>query len=289
MYAQFDLLTPTEMDEALAVLAGVESENDCVPLGGGTNLIVEFRALGTAPPTLMSVARLSGLRGISIADGSVTLGGATTVSDILRHREMPAAGAALIDAAKVFGGQMVRNTATVAGNICFGSPAADLVPPLLALDAVITLKSNRGGRDVPLSEYFTGYKSSVRKPNELLTAISWPVPPDNSISTFYKLARRKGDAISVLGVAVSLTRENGSCSKARIALGCVGPCVMRATKAETLLEGRVLTPSLIEAAADKAMEEASPIDDVRASAAYRKQQVRILVRRLLGRTLENLS
>jgi carbon-monoxide dehydrogenase medium subunit len=142
---------------------------------------------------------------------------------------------------------------------------------------------------MPLAEFFTGYKTSLRKPNELVTAISWPVPSDNSISNFYKLARRRGDAISVLGVAVSLTQENGSCSKARIALGCVGPCVMRATKAETLLEGRVLTPDLIEAAADKAMQEASPIDDVRASAEYRKLQVRVLVRRLLGQTLENLS
>jgi len=289
MYAHFDLLTPTNMDEALGALAGDRVKNDIMPLAGGTNLIVDIRARGTAPGTLMSIAQLSDLRGISIADGRVTLGGATTVSDILRHPDMPTAAAALVESATVFAGQMVRNTATVAGNICFGSPAADLVPPLLVLDAVVTLVSTQGSRDVPLSEYFTGYKTSVRKPDELLTAVSWTLPSDTSTSCFYKLARRKGDAIAVLGVAVSLGLENGRCEKARVALGCVGPNVIRATKAEAFLGGQELTPALIDSAANKAMEEASPIDDVRASAEYRKQQVQVLVRRLLGQTLENID
>jgi carbon-monoxide dehydrogenase medium subunit len=202
---------------------------------------------------------------------------------------MPAVGAALADAARVFAGQMVRNTATVAGNICSGSPAADLVPPLLALDATVTLQSNRGIRHLPLADYFTGYKTSVRMPDELLTAVSWPVPSKNSSSGFYKLARRKGDAIAVLGVAVSLSLENGVCSTVRIALGCVGPCVMRAIRAEALLDGHVLTPDLVEAAATRAMEEVTPIDDVRASGEYRRQQVQVLVRRLLNQALENLT
>ena len=293
MYANFDLVVPTDMDEALAALSvapvmqGDQKENDCVPLGGGTNLIVEIRALGIAPETLVSVAQLASLRGISVADGRVILGGATTVSEILRHPEMPVVGAALVDAAKVFAGQMVRNTATVAGNICCGSPAADLVPPLLSLGAVVTLQNNSGRRDVPLAEYFTGYKSSVRRPDELMTAVSWPLPPEHSTSCFYKLARRKGDAITVLGVAVSMSMENGACSDARIALGCVGPYVMRAVKAESLLEGQTLTTDLIEA--NQAMEESNPIDDVRASAEYRKQQVPVLVRRLLTQVRNEIS
>lgn len=289
MYAQFDLLTPSDADEVLGALAASKGENGAVLLGGGTNLIVDIRARGSAPDTLVSIAQIPGLRGISITEDRVTVGGATTVSEILRHPDMAQAAPALVDAARVFAGQMVRNTATIAGNICYGSPAADLVPPLLALDAEVTLESKRGSRTVPLSEYFTGYKTSVREPDELMTAVSWPLPSNTSASGFYKLARRKGDAITVLGVAVSLSLENGQCAKARIALGCVGPCVIRANDAEAILEGSEPTPELIEAAAAKAMEDANPIDDVRASAEYRKQQVQVLVRRLLGQAHRALT
>ncbi|MFQ5567118.1 MAG: FAD binding domain-containing protein, partial [Paracoccaceae bacterium] len=184
---------------------------------------------------------------------------------------------------------MVRNTATIAGNICSGSPAADLVPPLLALDAVVTLECSGGSRDVPLAEYFTGYKTSVRKPNELLTRISWPELPAGSTSLFYKLARRKGDAITVVGVAVSLAVESGVCTRARIALGAVAPFVERARAAEKMLEGSALDPGLIEAAAQRAAQQSRPIDDVRASGKYRRQQVFVLVRRLVSRAWQSLS
>ena len=162
-------------------------------------------------------------------------------------------GTALVQAATVFAGQMVRNAATVAGNIACGSPAADLVPPLLSLDAEVTLTSTRGSRTVALCDYYTGYKSDARAPDELITAISWPGPEANTFGTFYKLARRKGDAITVTGVAVSIGISDGRCVRARIALGSVAPIPMRARKAESLLEGQVLTPERIAAAAKAAL------------------------------------
>ncbi len=289
MYAEFDLLVPERLDQALAMIAGAKTPEDAAPLGGGTNLVVEMRAKGAGPAALVSVGRLADLRGISIGADRVTIGGATTVSDILRHPGMARAGAALVESAKAFAGQMVRNTATVAGNICCGSPAADLVPPLMALGASVTLQSGKGTRTVPLDAYFTGYKTSVRRPDELITAITWPLSRDASASRFYKLGRRMGDAITMVGVSVFVAMKGGTFTEVRIALGAVGPCVFRATTAEALLRGQAPTPALIARAAAEAAAEASPIDDIRASGEYRKQQVQVLVGRLLGQTIESLS
>jgi len=195
----------------------------------------------------------------------------------------------MVAAARVFGGQMVRNAATVAGNIASGSPAADLVPPLLSLDAEITLASREGRRVVPLDDFFVGYKESVRQPEELITEISWNRPSRNWANVFYKLGQRKGDAIAIVNVAVSIGVEAGKCTLARIALGSVCPTVIRAKGAEDSLLGRLLTPALIDAAARQAVEECDPIDDVRASAEYRSHVVRVLTRRLTTQAWEGIS
>jgi carbon-monoxide dehydrogenase medium subunit len=286
MHAQFDLLMPTAFDEALDVLA---EDGECMPLAGGTNVLVDLRARAIAPKTLMSLGKLADLRLIEATDAQVILGGGSTVSDILRHPDMGRFGASLSAAADVFAGQMVRNTATVAGNICCGSPAADLVPPLLVLDAQVTLHSTRGTREVPLAEFFIDYKQNVRAPDELLTRVVWPKPPSNSADLFHKLARRKGDAVTVVGIAVALTLDGDKCRRARIALGAVAPTVKRATRAESMLEGETLTPALIEAAARQAADAGSPIDDVRATGEYRRHGVHVLTRRLLNQAWEKLS
>jgi CO/xanthine dehydrogenase FAD-binding subunit len=281
MHSEFELQTPERLEDALAVLAR-SGQPAMLPLAGGTNVIVDLRAGRLAPEGLVSLARIEALRWIRRSGGRVAMGGRTSVSDLLRSPEVAEHGASLVEAARVFAGQMVRNTATVAGNIACGSPAADLVPPLMALDADLALTSAEGSRRVPISDYFTGYKQDVRKANELISEISWAVPGPGSTNLFYKLARRKGDAITVTGVAVSLTVADGVCTRARIALGAVAPVVMRARAAEALIEGRALTPAVIDAAGRRAAEECRPIDDIRASAAYRRHTVHMLTRRLIG-------
>ena len=285
MYATFDLDRPLDIAEALALL----KTKGAVALAGGTNLIVDLRAGRENPQRVVSLDKLETLRGIRQAGGKITIGGRTTVTDLLRSPLIAKSAPALASSAKQFAGQMVRNTATVAGNIACGSPAADLVPPLFALDAELTLVSPRGQRTVPIASFFTGYKKDVRRPGELISRISWKAPPSRSCGLFYKLARRKGDAITVVGVAVSMTAERGRCARARIALGAVGPTVFRAHEAEAILEGQAPTPALIEAAARAAAAAARPIDDIRASAAYRRHGVHVLVRRLLGQAWEKLS
>jgi carbon-monoxide dehydrogenase medium subunit len=163
------------------------------------------------------------------------------------------------------------------------------VPPLLVLDAELTLTSKRGARVLPLSEFFLGYKKMARRSDELVTEVAWDLPPANSTNRFYKLARRKGDAITVVGLAVALAVTDGTCTTARIALGAVAPTVRRATKAEAMLTGQALSPALIEAAARQAAEEAEPIDDVRASAEYRRHGVHVLTRRLVTQAWDSLT
>jgi CO/xanthine dehydrogenase FAD-binding subunit len=285
MYATFDLDRPGDLAGALALLKA----KGAVALAGGTNLIVDVRAGRENPRRVVSLDKLDSLRGIRQAGGKVVIGGRSTVTDLLRSPIIAKTAPALVESARQFAGQMVRNTATVAGNIACGSPAADLVPPLFALDAELTLASPRGQRTVPIASYFTGYKKDVRRPGELITRISWKAPSPRSRALFYKLARRKGDAITVVGVAVALDIERGICRRARIALGAVAPTVFRAREAEAMLEGQTLTPALIESAAKAAAAAARPIDDVRASAAYRRHGVHVLVRRLLGQAWEQLS
>lgn len=285
MEARFDLEMPESCDEALTLLA----EDGAMPIAGGTNLIVDLRAKRVRPKRLVSLDRISELRGVSAANGQVVIGARTTVTDLLRDPLIGAAAPSLVQAASAFAGQMVRNTATVAGNIACGSPAADLVPPLLSLDAHVALRSAQGERIVPLAGFFVDYQKNVLQPGEIISTIGWERLPQRACSLFYKLARRKGDAITVTGVAVTLAVENGACTRARIALGAVAPVVFRARKAETMLQGEALTPALITAAAAVAAEASRPIDDIRASARYRRDMVHVLTRRLLSRAAERLS
>ncbi len=287
MIAEFELETPDRLDAALALLA----EGDAgpgAPLAGGTNLIVDLRSGRESPGRVVDLGAIDALRGIEAGADTITLGARTTVTDLLTAPEIAAHAPALVEAARVFAGQMVRNAATVAGNIACGSPAADLVPPLMTLDAEVTLASAAGERAVPLAAYYTGYRADVRRADELITRIRWPRPPENSTHSFYKLARRKGDAITVVGVSVALSVEGGRCARARIALGAVAPMVVRAPKAEAMLEGAALTPALIEDAARQAVAECAPIDDIRASAAYRRHSVHVLTRRLVTAAWDRL-
>lgn len=284
MYAEFDLISPNSLQEALEALGS--DKKGAVPLAGGTNVLLDVRSQRIAPDHLLDLSRVGGSRDITVADGRVTLGPRTTVSDLLASPDIARIAPALTEAARVFAGQMVRNAATVAGNIACGSPAADLVPPLMCLDAEVELASIRGTRNLALADYYVGYKVDRREEDELITSISWPVPDANTHGGFYKLARRKGDAITMVGVAVSIGFGAEGCERARIALASVAPTPMRATRAEDLLLGGKLTQEKIAAAARAAAEDCSPIDDVRATGEYRRHMVAVLVARMINRAVE---
>lgn len=288
IYTNFELCLPDDLAGALQLLAQDDGA-DAAVLAGGTNLIGDMRSRRCQPQRVIGLTRLHELRSIDSTSERVSIGGATTVSDLLASADIAAAAPSLADASRRFAGQMVRNVATVAGNIACGSPAADLIPPLMSLDAELTLSCKSGTRQVPIDQFFLGYKKDVRRRDELITSVSWPRLPSNSSNVFYKLARRQGDAITITGVAVTLCVTQGKCVKVRIALGSVGPTVVRAKMAEAMLEDQALTPAMIAAAALQAVSECNPIDDVRASAEYRRHTVEVITRRLVSQAWEKLS
>ena len=288
MYAPFELEMPGDLAGALNALA-VGGDAKTVPIAGGTNLIVDMRAGRERPDRVVALGTVGELRGMEFGPERVSIGGGATVTDLLQSPGIAEEAPSLIDSARLFAGLMVRNTATVAGNIACGSPAADLVPPLLTLDADVTLASISGTRTLLLDRYYLDYKRDMRRTDELIIRVSWPRLPKPAVNTFYKLARRKGDAITVTGVALTLAAAEGVCTRARIALGAVAPIVLRARKAEAVLEGRAPTPALIDEAAAAAAAAASPIDDVRASADYRLHAVEALTRRLVAQAWDRLD
>ncbi len=170
MLPEFDLLRPKTMPEALDMLADAGT----MPIAGGTNVVVDLRAGKHQPRALVDVSRLPGLRGVRREDGHLVIGGGTTISDLLHDPLIAQHAPALREAALVFANPLIRNRATVAGNLVDASPAADTAPPLLALDAEVELSSKAGVRRVPLADFLVGVRKTLRRPDELLTAVRCP-------------------------------------------------------------------------------------------------------------------
>jgi CO/xanthine dehydrogenase FAD-binding subunit len=288
MLAEFDMLMPKSLPEALQMLA--ERGAALAPVAGGTNVIVDLRSGRHCPAALLDLSQLAELEGVRRENGHIVIGARTTLSDVLTHPLIAEHGAALREAAAVFANPLVRNRATVGGNIADGSPAADTAPALLALGAGVDLVSVQGTRTVPLEDFFVGVRRTQRRPDELLAAIRWPMPPAGSAGGFTKFGLRRADAIAVLSAAVMVEFDgSGTCSRARIALGAVAPRPIRCPAAEEALQGKPLAADTIDAAARLAAETASPIDDIRGSAGYRRRVVAVLVRRLLEGAGEKLA
>jgi len=195
----------------------------------------------------------------------------------------------LVQAARVFANPLIRNRATVGGNLSDASPAADSAPPLLIADAEVELMSQAGSRRVPLAEFFIGVRKTQLKPGELIKTVYFPIASPQCKFGYYKLGLRKADAISVVSVAVMLEGQKGRCTRARIALGSVAPVPTRALAAEEALRNQPIGDALLSEAARLAAESASPISDLRSSADYRRRMVAVLVRRLLDQVTVELK
>ena len=286
MLPRFELLMPESLPEALMMLG--DGELDASPLAGGTNLIPDMRAGKRRPDVLVNVHGLRELREIRRDNGHMVVGSGVTIAELLESQLMAEHGAVLVAAAQRFANPLVRNRATLGGNLGNASPAADMAPPLLVLDAEIELSTSDGRRWVSLQNFFVNVCDTVCEPSELITAVRWPVPPPRSLGDFHKVMLRKAMAISVVSAAAHICLdEEGRCQQVRIALGAVAPTPVRASEAEELLRGERLTPDLIEKARPVACGAASCIDDVRSSAAYREQVTAVLVRRLLNQLAED--
>ena len=278
-------LAPTRLLQALAALA---MPGGATVLAGGTDLMPQRRA-GRLPAghTLLNIRHVPGLDGITLEGGALRLGALTTITTLRTHPLVLAHAPLLAEAADHFASEQVRNAATLGGNICNASPAGDMLPPLLALDAEIELAAlDRAGceatRRVALDRFFTGPGRTARGATELLTAVHLILPPPGTRMRFYKTGTRPALDISTIAIACAARIDDaGRLRGVRLALGAVAPTPLRARHAEALLEGAVLDAGLAERAAACAAEEATPIDDVRASAWYRRELVHNMTRRVL--------
>ncbi len=280
MLPEFELLMPRTLPEALEMLA--EHAPDVMPVAGGTNLIPDMRSGRYRLRWVVNVASLLELQAIRREDGWLVIGAGVTVAQVLDDPLVAQYAPVLREAAALLGNPLVRNRATVAGNLADASPAADMAPPLLALDAEVELASNQGTRRVLLRDFFLGVRRTVRQPHELVTGVRVPLPPPRSVTAFYKIGLREADAIAVASGAVRMDRdESGRCRLVRIALGSVAPTPIRACQAEAALEGRLPEPEPIAEAARLAAEATRPIDDIRGSATYRRHVTEVMVRRTL--------
>ncbi|MDE0330748.1 MAG: FAD binding domain-containing protein [Nitrospinae bacterium] len=275
-----EFLRAGSVDEALAA-----ARDGAAFVAGGTNLVPDVLFGRKKIARAVDISRLDELRYIEEADGKIRIGALATVTDLLDSELIRDAASPLYESALEFAGPLVRNRASVAGNLMDASPAADLAPPLLAQDAVVELASAEGERALPLSEFFLDYRKTAARPEELMTAIVIEPLGAEDRCAYYKLQLRRAMAIAVLGVAVALRMNGSVCADAAISLGAVAAVPYRAHAAEGHLRGREIAEAEIEAAAAAAAESARPIDDVRASAAYRKKMCGVLVRRLLRKAL----
>lgn len=266
-------------DEAVELLAKYGAQARVV--AGATDLLIELER-GVRPhlEALIDVSRVAELAGITETDDSLIVGAMVTHNDIVASDMIRRFALPLAQASWEVGAPQIRNRATVAGNIITASPANDTISPLMALGASVDLRSARGTRSVRLAEFYTGLRKTVMEPDELLVSIRIPKMTVNQRGIFLKLGLRRAQAISVVNCTVLLTLDAGSVvTNAVVTLGSVAPVIIRVPDAELQLIGHPLTPEVMSRAARAAAAAPSPIDDVRSTAAYRREMIGVLVHR----------
>jgi CO/xanthine dehydrogenase FAD-binding subunit len=276
------------MEEAIQILEEFQGESKVI--AGGTDLLAQIRQGGFKVKTLLDITRLSGLDEIRLENGFLRLGILATHKQLSDSPLLREKAFCLAEGASQIGTPQIRNLGTLGGNLCNASPAADSAP-LLIFEAIAKIVGKRGERDVPIESFFVGPGQTILGSCEILKEIIIPELPEDMSSTFQKLGRRKGADLAVVSVAVllSLDRKDKTCQVIRIGLGSVAPTPIRARGTEKFLLGKRLDDHSIREAGQFAQKESQPISDIRGSAEYRKEMVRVLMERALRKCLEQLE
>jgi len=283
---EVNYFSPKNLNDALNHLDNFEGNLKI--LAGGTDIIPAIRAAKLVLSdniNILDIKSIENLNHITFDKKMLRIGAITTLSEIVESDIVRKNFSLLSDAINQIGSLQIRNWATIGGNLCNASPAADAAVPLLALDASLRLQSKEEDRVVPVSKFFIGPGKTALKPNELLTEILIPI--QKGISVFIKLGRRNTFTLSVISVAVFVQINENIVNYISIALGAVAPIPLRAKNKERILIGKELKKENIEEAVRTIKEEVSPISDVRASSEYRKDMSGVLLRRALKEILKN--
>ena len=282
---KFEYHDPSTLDEACRIMA--ELKEKARPLAGGTDLLVNMRRGAVSPENVVSLGRIEELKGVNPSNGQLRLGACLTAAEIGQSKEVNDLINPLGIGANSLGSPLIRNLATIGGNLVTARPAADLPPPLMAYGASVVLKNSSGKRTISLDNFFRGPGQTVMEPDELLTEIIIEKPPPYSGGGYIKLGARKTLVTSIVNVAafLSLDGRDGTIISARVVLGAVAPVPMRTTSSEQVLLGEKPTDALFLRAGEAAAGDSKPIDDFRGSAEYRRAMVEVLTRRALNMAL----
>lgn len=285
----FDYVRASTRDEVVRLLE--EHGEAAQLLMGGTDLFVRMRDGFIRPQIVVDVKHLPGMRDILYDEqGELTVGAAVTMNQLARHPDVQAHYPLLAEAANSVASYQLRNRATLGGNLCNGSPAADTAPAVLVLEGELILYGPDGECEVPAEKFLVAPGETEIQPGEFMTVIRFPIPPANAAGRYLKLGRNKAGDLAIAGVAVFGFPDDTAPSgyRFRIGLASVAPVPLRAVEAEEALAANPPGKETFALAAEKAAEATSPIDDVRASATYRKAMVRNLTLRGLREVWERI-
>ncbi len=275
-----EYIAPNSLQEIIKLLKRLKGKATLI--AGGTNVIPSMRSGELKEKVLIDLSQIKNLCYIKEEKNRVRMGGLISISEIASSKTVKKHASILFEAANQLGNPLVRNRATLAGNLADASPAADTAVPLLVLEATIhTDRNGRKGRQIPIDRFFLGPNKTVLKKDEMIREITFPKSKSDAKMAYIKLGLRNAMAISVVSLAVMLEMQGNKCTKVRIGLGAVASTPIRAYKTEEILTGKEVTAELIKVCSKKVIDEISPITDIRASKEYRTEMASVLLRRLI--------
>lgn len=285
---RFDYLQSKTVEQAINSL--IKYNGNARVIAGGTDLVVQMRKKLVAPQALVDIGEVSGLSYISY-DGKkgLKIGALTTIRALEKSTLLQKMYPVIPQAASQLGSVAIRNVATIGGNLCNASPSAETAPALIGLSASAKIVGPEGERMIPIEEFFTGPGNTVLKRGELLVEVNVPVLPSNTKGVYLKHGIRGSIDLAIVGVAAIITLDGEVCKDIKLVLGAVAPTPMRARRAEELIKGKKIEEDLVNQVAKVASEEARPISDVRATAEYRKEMVKVFTRRAIREVIGSIA
>lgn len=283
---EFDFAAPHNLQDAIDLLAGASPE--ARPLAGGTDLIAQIKENRRSPSLVVDIKKIPELNVLSYDTAGLRVGAAVSCTRIASFAAVKEHYPALAEACGLIGSYQIQNRAALGGNFCNAAPSADAVPPVLSYSGSLILAGPNGQRELPAEAFFAGPGHTVLQKGEVLVEIRMPTPPAHSGAAYLRFIPREEMDIAVVGVGsfVQLSADRQRCEQARISLAAVAPTPVRASEAEAFVAGKTLDDATITQAGELAAKAAKPISDVRGSAAYRIELVKVLTRRTLHKAVE---